>query len=73
LGALFRHKDKERDEERELLVFITPHIIKDEPMALAAQTAYPEKGAALDREQQSPASYTERGKSISSVLDNFEE
>jgi len=28
LGALFRHKDVTKDNERELLVFITPHIIK---------------------------------------------
>ncbi|MFH1678315.1 MAG: secretin N-terminal domain-containing protein [Candidatus Omnitrophota bacterium] len=29
IGALFRHKDKERDLERELIVFITPRIIED--------------------------------------------
>jgi type II secretory pathway component GspD/PulD (secretin) len=27
IGALFRHKEKTRDRQRELLVFITPHII----------------------------------------------
>ena len=29
LGALFRHKSKAKDIQRELLVFITPHIIKE--------------------------------------------
>ncbi len=29
LGALFRHKDKTVDRERELIVFITPHIIRE--------------------------------------------
>jgi len=30
LGMAFRGKDQEKNEERELLVFITPHIIKDD-------------------------------------------
>ncbi len=29
IGNFFKHKDKSKDKERELLVFITPHIIKD--------------------------------------------
>ncbi|MCD6228700.1 MAG: hypothetical protein J7K17_04425 [Candidatus Omnitrophica bacterium] len=29
LGALFRHRNKTKDEERELLVFITPRIVKE--------------------------------------------
>ena len=29
VGALFRHKNKTKDKQRELLVFITPHIIKE--------------------------------------------
>ncbi|MFH1655929.1 MAG: secretin N-terminal domain-containing protein [Candidatus Omnitrophota bacterium] len=28
LGALFRHKDKSRGEDRELMIFITPRIVK---------------------------------------------
>lgn len=33
LGALFRHKNTSRNKQRELLVFITPHIIKDKNIA----------------------------------------
>ncbi|MFH1201948.1 MAG: secretin N-terminal domain-containing protein [Candidatus Omnitrophota bacterium] len=29
LGTLFRHKDKTKDEDRELIIFLTPHIIKE--------------------------------------------
>ncbi|MCU0665754.1 MAG: hypothetical protein MUF05_01485 [Candidatus Omnitrophica bacterium] len=35
LGALFRHKNISKDKERELLVFITPHIVKDASTQLA--------------------------------------
>jgi len=35
IGALFRHRNKTKDKERELLVFITPHIIKDTNVELA--------------------------------------
>jgi type II secretory pathway component GspD/PulD (secretin) len=31
LGLLFRHKNQTVGQERELLVFITPRIIKDRP------------------------------------------
>lgn len=35
LGGLFRHKNNDENSERELLVFITPHIIKDSNSAIA--------------------------------------
>jgi type IV pilus secretin PilQ/predicted competence protein len=35
LGALFRHRDKSKDEDRELMIFITPHIITDEKLTRA--------------------------------------
>ncbi|MFC1703629.1 secretin and TonB N-terminal domain-containing protein [Candidatus Omnitrophota bacterium] len=35
MGAMFRHKDKTQDDDRELIVFITPHIM-DESIAAAA-------------------------------------
>ena len=35
LGALFRHKNTSRNKQRELLVFITPHIVKDKNIAPA--------------------------------------
>ncbi|MDI6605995.1 MAG: secretin N-terminal domain-containing protein [Candidatus Omnitrophota bacterium] len=40
VGNLFRHKYKDKDSERELLVFITPHIVKDTALKLA-QTGLP--------------------------------
>jgi type II secretory pathway component GspD/PulD (secretin) len=35
LGALFRHKTKDKDLERELLIFITPHIVGEASSSLA--------------------------------------
>lgn len=67
LGALFRHKEKSRDKERELLVFITPHIIKDSNMKLA-QTV---KSMPRNREQGSPFSLG-RESEISSALNSFD-
>jgi len=50
IGALFRHKSKTRDEERELIIFITPRLIKE---------SMPEKTLAavqeLERERQIPS------------------
>jgi type IV pilus assembly protein PilQ len=39
IGALFRHKYKEKDVERELLVFITPHIVRDTFQPLAKESS----------------------------------
>lgn len=68
LGALFRHKDKTRDRERELLVFITPRIIKEQPTQL---TKLENVGIINDREQTTEPVY-ERQKFISNSLNNFE-
>lgn len=35
VGSLFRHKDQTHDLQRELVVFITPHIVKDRSVLLA--------------------------------------
>lgn len=37
LGAAFRHKDR-KEEERELVIFITPHIVKEESASLTASS-----------------------------------
>ncbi|MDD5730530.1 MAG: secretin N-terminal domain-containing protein [Candidatus Omnitrophica bacterium] len=66
-GALFRHKDKTKDKERELLVFITPHIMKDAGRELAQTKQFP----IPDREQ-GTVSGAERFTTISSSLNNFE-
>ncbi len=45
IGSLFRHKNQTKDLERELIIFITPHIVKDRSMLLAKakDTNFPEK------------------------------
>jgi len=65
LGALFRHRSKSKDQERELLVFITPHILKEE--ALAKVEVKPE---VLEREQE--PIFSERKEMIEKTLKNFE-
>ena len=47
IGALFRHKSKTRDEDRELIVFITPRLIK-ESLPMKTLAAVKE----LEREQE---------------------
>ncbi len=67
LGALFRHKDQTRDLERELLVFITPHIVKDTNMRIAKA-----EKVNIPMREQSAASVTERQLSIEATLNSFE-
>lgn len=43
LGAFFTHKNKTKDTERELIVFITPHIIKDSIEFAQAKMNVPER------------------------------
>ena len=47
IGSFFRHKNKTKDEERELLVFITPRIIRDTSDQLAKDSS----GILSSREQ----------------------
>jgi type II secretory pathway component GspD/PulD (secretin) len=69
LGMLFRHKGgtSDKNKERELLVFITPHIIKDKniELAQAGTTKLPER-------EQSTATGSNRNLTISASLNNFE-
>ncbi len=60
LGALFRHRNKSKDEERELLVFLTPHIVKDGPSLLSFKP--------LSREQ---STFSQRKKAIELALDQL--
>jgi len=57
LGAAFRYKAKD-EEDRELLIFITPHIVKEATYAL---------GDISEREQEKPKAIRE--KKIRNVLD----
>ncbi|MCX5697271.1 MAG: hypothetical protein NTU54_04815 [Candidatus Omnitrophica bacterium] len=67
LGALFRHKNKTRDKDRELLVFITPRIIKDTDTKLAEMRKTPP----LDREQNITSGLA-RQVSVNSYLNNYD-
>jgi type II secretory pathway component GspD/PulD (secretin) len=73
LGALFRHKDKTRDRERELLVFITPHIIKENSNTAAATQLAEAKKVSIPEREQSTTSGVDKQKAITSSLNNFDE
>jgi len=66
LGALFRHKDKTKDKERELLVFITPHIIKDTGRGFVTA-----KKSRLPTREQNMGSILDRQMAVKSSLDSF--
>ncbi|MCM8801486.1 MAG: hypothetical protein NC912_05745 [Candidatus Omnitrophica bacterium] len=70
LGALFRHKgeDSDKDRQRELLVFITPHIVKDSSFGVVQKI---NKVNSLTREQET-TSVLQRNLVISSSLNSFE-
>jgi len=68
MGALFRHRSKDKDKERELLVFITPHIIKDTSIELALG----QKTVSLPEREQNTVSGIDRQTIISTSLNNFE-
>ena len=59
LGAAFRYKSKD-NSDRELIIFITPNIIKDIPYAI---------GSISEREQEKPKAIREE--EVNSVLDLF--
>jgi type II secretory pathway component GspD/PulD (secretin) len=67
VGAAFRHRYKDTDKERELLVFITPRIIKDTAKELA-----PMKKINLSEREQSAALAIDRQSLVAASLNNFE-
>jgi type IV pilus assembly protein PilQ len=67
MGALFRHKNQSIDLDRELLVFITPHIIKDSNMELVKAG-----NALLPEREQGTGARLDRRSLINSSLDNIE-
>jgi type II secretory pathway component GspD/PulD (secretin) len=67
VGALFRHKNKSKDKERELLVFITPRLIKD----TGTKFVSPRK-VKLPTREQSASSVLDRQMSINTTLNTFE-
>ena len=67
LGGLFRHKYKDKDRQRELLVFITPHIIKDTDIGLKQA-----KKVTLPEREQNTVSGIDRQATINASLNSFE-
>jgi len=82
IGALFRHTggtsdNPDKNRERELLVFITPHIIKDADTNVKASAntnieIAKAKNNVLPGREQDANSGASRSNSINSVLNNFE-
>jgi len=73
LGALFRHKDQTLNKDRELLIFITPRIIKDMD-AIGKRAGFNQQARKLilpDREQ-TTVSAINRQSSINTHLNTFE-
>lgn len=68
LGALFRHKNQSKDIERELIVFITPHIVKDKNMELAKAV----KRGMPPKKEESGAFLSGRQAAINTTLNSFE-
>lgn len=68
LGALFRSKNQEKDKERELLVFITPHIVKEANFGQLAQAKKP----VLPEREQDVVLGASRKEEIKDYLDNFD-
>ena len=70
IGMLFRHKGgtADKNKQRELLVFITPHIVKDKPEAKLAKI----KNIELPLREQNAVNYSNRDYLIKSSLNNFD-
>ncbi|MFH0855036.1 MAG: secretin N-terminal domain-containing protein [Candidatus Omnitrophota bacterium] len=68
LGALFRHKNQSPGRERELLVFITPHIMKNGKVDSIPDNKIP----AFPLREQAKVIPLTRQQNISAYLNNFE-
>ena len=69
MGALFRHKDKTKDTERELLIFITPHVLKNNTTEYAR---FKNTQALTDREQDTVTGERSRQSAINASLNSFD-
>ncbi len=68
IGALFRHENKTKDIERELLIFITSHIVKENNPQLVQQA----KAITMPVREQGVDAGFYRKAVISASLNNFE-
>jgi type II secretory pathway component GspD/PulD (secretin) len=75
LGMLFRHKQIPMNKDRELLVFITPHILKDEP-AMPVKTTFNKRRASGNRVSQAQGgdkvTLFTRHEAVNTALNNLE-
>jgi type II secretory pathway component GspD/PulD (secretin) len=65
IGNFFKHKEVGKNKERELLVFITPRIIKEKSLTTLSQNIPLEREQVLDTD-------ILRHKTINNLLNNFE-
>jgi type II secretory pathway component GspD/PulD (secretin) len=74
LGSFFRHKDQTKNKERELLVFITPHIIKNSASGGSEKTVPINQAGKmmLPAREQSTVSVVSRQSSINTYLNTLE-
>jgi type II secretory pathway component GspD/PulD (secretin) len=68
LGFLFRHKDQTKDIERELIVFITPRIIRNKAEVKLAQV----KNIQVPAREQAAAAGITRDYIINANMNRFE-
>jgi len=67
IGAMFRHKNMDKNRERELLVFITPHIIKSGQVKLKEMQRF-----SLPIREQSAVTHVNRDYLVNSSLNNLD-
>jgi len=73
IGGLFRHKDQTKNKERELLIFITPRIIKNSiSMNKKASDVPAAESMMLPEREQSTVSVISRQSNINTYLNTLE-
>jgi type II secretory pathway component GspD/PulD (secretin) len=74
LGMLFRGRDTSKNVERELLVFITPHIVKDESAPLSARKPVrAPTGQNKQRSQANKVTLFTRHEAVNTALNNLDD
>jgi len=73
VGALFRHKSRPGDQDRELLVFITPHIVNDSAVKKTNIALTQSKKIAAPEREQSAMAGINRQTAISGYLNNMDQ